>query len=156
MPSISRKDVHHMPTGSNIYIYNLHPGIDSKTLDEKFSQHGTVVSCKIVRNSHTGQSLCRGYVQYGTKEEADKAIEQENGKYFAGSCIRVDSFLSKEERLSNFTSKKAPAGILNVHGIPPVIMKLPLKVSLDCLVLFTLFILLSKALLLIQVMKLEI
>lgn len=131
MPSLSKSDVQHLPSGSNIYIQNLHPSVDSRALFEKFSQYGTVVSCKIVRNKQTGLSLCRGYVQFSSKEDADKAIAFENGKYFGGSCIRIDSFVSKEDRISSFTSKKTPAGILNIRGISASVVESELKAMFD-------------------------
>lgn len=131
MPSVSKNDVKQLPAGSNIYIYNLHPSIESRDIYEMFSQHGVIVSCKIVRNKVTGQSLCRGYVQYDSKKSADEAISNEDGKYFGGSCIRVSSFVSKEERVSSFTSKKTPTGVLNVSGIHPEVSETELKAMFE-------------------------
>lgn len=131
MPSISKYDVQGLPRGSNVYIYNIHPGVNSRDLYEKFSHYGPIVSCKIVRNKTTGLSMCRGYVQYDCKENADQAITNEDGKYFFGSCIRLNSFMSKEERISSITPKKTPAGVLNVRGINPDISEAELKNLFD-------------------------
>lgn len=131
MPSAPHPKEVKFPEGANIYLYNLHSSISARGLYEKFSEYGKIISLKMVRNPHTGKSMCRAYIQYATKEEADKAIKHQHDRYFGGSRIGVHNFLSKEERKGYYTSKKTPEGILNIRGIAPTANEISLRELFD-------------------------
>jgi len=73
---------------TNLYIKNLHPTIDNKTLLDTFSMFGQVSSCKVATDNN-GNSLGYGFVNYTTKEAADKALQRVNGMLIAGKNVIV-------------------------------------------------------------------
>lgn len=87
----------------NIYVKNLDPTIDSKTLYDTFSVFGNILSCKVVTNSRF-ESLGYGFVHFETEETAKSAIATVNGKMLAGKVVAVQPFKSRKER--DTTSKK--------------------------------------------------
>jgi RNA recognition motif-containing protein len=58
-------------------------------LQDHFSQCGTVVSAKIIRDRDTGLSRGFGFVEMATAEEAQKAIDMLNNQPLEGRLISV-------------------------------------------------------------------
>jgi polyadenylate-binding protein len=83
----------------NIFIKNLAKEIDSRMLNDTFSQFGNILSCKVATDD-TGSSRGFGFVQYETKEAADNAIEKVNGNLIMEKNVVVVPFLPRNERLS--------------------------------------------------------
>ena len=63
-----------------LYVGNLDYSVTDDQLAKVFAKAGTVVSVVIISDRYSGRSKGFGFVEYGTKEEADKAIEMFNGK----------------------------------------------------------------------------
>ena len=59
-------------------------------LKEFFSQVGTVEEAVIIRDRVSGRSKGFGFVTMSTEEEAQKAIEELDGKELDGRPIKVD------------------------------------------------------------------
>lgn len=81
----------------NLFIKNLVPAIDNKTLYETFASFGTVLSCKVATDI-SGQSKGYAFVQYEHEEAAQKAISQLNGMLFNGKKVYVGLFIRRQER----------------------------------------------------------
>lgn len=75
-------------SSTNLYIKNLHPTIDNKTLLDTFSMFGQVSSSKVATDQN-GNSLGYGFVNYTTKAAADKALQRVNGMSIAGKKVLV-------------------------------------------------------------------
>jgi len=86
---------------TNLYIKNLHPTIDNKTLLDTFSMFGQVSSSKVATDNN-GNSLGYGFVNYTTKEAADKALQRVNGMLIAGKKVLV---IKCESQKHNTVSK---------------------------------------------------
>lgn len=84
----------------NIYIKNLDPTIDSKTVYDTFSVFGNILSCKVVTNQ-VYESLGYGFVHFESEEAAKNAITTVNGKMLAGRVVAVQPFKSRKERESS-------------------------------------------------------
>jgi len=94
----SHRDPSLRKSGSgNIFVKNLHPSIDNKTLYDTFSMFGNILSCKIAKKAGKGESLGYGYVHYQSDEAAKTAIERVNDKLIAGQKVIVEAFKSKRE-----------------------------------------------------------
>ncbi len=65
-----------------------------------FSQAGEVVSAKIITERDSGRSKGYAFVEMGSAEAAQKAIEMWNGKDFGGRNIVVNEAKPREERAS--------------------------------------------------------
>merc|ERR1712159_336627 len=83
--------------GVNLYVKNLDEGLDDETFQREFAEHGTITSCKIMRDDK-GAAKGFGFVCYTTAEEATKAATEMNGKIIASKPIYVALAQRKEQR----------------------------------------------------------
>jgi cold-inducible RNA-binding protein len=60
------------------------------SLKEFFSAAGTVTSASIIMDKMTGRSKGFGFVEMSSEEEAQKAIEELNGKELDGRALVID------------------------------------------------------------------
>ena len=91
-PSVRRSGV------GNIFVKNLHEGIDNKQLYDTFSLFGNILSCKVVTDKETGLSKGYGYVHYETNEAAKSAIEKLDGMLIDGKEVQVGVFMRRDNR----------------------------------------------------------
>ena len=82
----------------NIFVKNLHEGIDNKQLYDTFSLFGNILSCKVVTDKATGLSKGYGYVHYETNEAAASAIEKLDGMLIDGKEVQVGVFMRRDNR----------------------------------------------------------
>lgn len=75
--------------GNKLYVGNISFQADEKGLEEVFGQYGAVSSVKIITDFQTGRSRGFGFVEMETQEEAQKCIENLDGKDVQGRNIRV-------------------------------------------------------------------
>src|SRR5215204_2518665 len=84
--------------GSKLYVGNLSYNVDNSTLEQLFSQHGTVQSAEIIQDRDTGRSKGFGFVQMGSDAEAQAAIAALNGQQHDGRALTVNEAKPKENR----------------------------------------------------------
>ncbi|KAL5224671.1 hypothetical protein ABZP36_011310 [Zizania latifolia] len=82
---------------ANVFIKNLDPSIDHKSLYDMFLSFGTILSCKVATDFN-GQSKGYGFVQFECEESASNAIKSLNGMLANGRKIFVGLFMSRQER----------------------------------------------------------
>ncbi len=63
-----------------LYVGNLPWAVTSDQLGQKFSEAGTVVSAQVITDRYSGRSRGFAFVEMGSEEEGQKAIEMFNGK----------------------------------------------------------------------------
>ncbi len=83
---------------NKLYVGQLPYSVDSESLQSHFSTVGQVVSAKVITDRDSGRSKGFGFVEMGTEEDAQKAIEQLNGKDFNGRNINVSVAKPQESR----------------------------------------------------------
>ncbi len=81
-----------------LYIGGLSYSTTEDGLKEAFAQAGNVVSAAIIMDRMTGRSRGFGFVEMGTDEEAEKAIEMWNGKELDGRTLTVNEARPMENR----------------------------------------------------------
>jgi RNA recognition motif-containing protein len=81
-----------------LYVGNLAFQTTSEDLQQLFSQAGTVESASVVEDRETGRSRGFGFVEMATKEEAEAAIAQFNGKEVNGRNLNVNEARPREDR----------------------------------------------------------
>lgn len=76
--------------GSKLYVGNLAFSSTEGSINELFSQYGTVDSCQLITDRETGRSKGFGFVQMSSDEEAQKAISELNGREVDGRALTVN------------------------------------------------------------------
>jgi cold-inducible RNA-binding protein len=84
--------------GKRLYVGNLTYGVNDSDLQQLFEQHGTVNSAQVVMDRDTGRSKGFGFVEMGTDQEAQAAIQALNGKEHEGRALTVNEARPREER----------------------------------------------------------
>lgn len=100
----------------NIFIKNLDKTLDTRHLNDTFSEFGNIISCKVATDEK-GNSKGHGYVQYETKEQAENAISRVNGMLIMDKKVFVGPFISRSERDTLINSDQTFTNIYvkNVH-----------------------------------------
>ncbi|XP_057640169.1 polyadenylate-binding protein 4 isoform X4 [Chionomys nivalis] len=89
---------------TNVYIKNFGEDVDDDNLKELFSQFGKTLSVKVMRDP-SGKSKGFGFVSYEKHEDANKAVEEMNGKEMSGKAIFVGRAQKKVERQAELKRK---------------------------------------------------
>jgi len=84
--------------GKRLYVGNLSYDVDSSSLEQLFSAHGTVQSAEVVSDRMTGRSKGFGFVEMGSDDEAQAAITALNGQEHMGRALTVNEAKPREER----------------------------------------------------------
>ncbi|MDD2729281.1 RNA-binding protein [Malikia spinosa] len=87
---------------NKLFVGNLPYSVNDGSLQQNFSEYGTVVSAKVMTDRETGRSKGFGFVEMGTDEEAQAAIEALNGMSVDGRAITVNVARPKEDRPGGF------------------------------------------------------
>jgi|ERR1051326_7033732 RNA recognition motif-containing protein len=85
-------------SNNRLYVGNLSFNTTENQLQDLFAQAGAVTSASLVQDKFTGKSRGFAFVEMGTPEEAQKAIEQFNGKEVDGRTLTVNIARPREER----------------------------------------------------------
>ncbi|XP_051123237.1 28 kDa ribonucleoprotein, chloroplastic-like [Andrographis paniculata] len=73
-----------------IYVGNLPWSVDDARLEELFSEHGKVVSARVVADRESGRSRGFGFVVMSSEPEMNDAIASLDGQTLDGRAIRVN------------------------------------------------------------------
>jgi RNA recognition motif-containing protein len=84
--------------GKKLYVGNLSYDVDSSTLQEWFTAHGTVESAEVIADRETGRSKGFGFVTMGSDAEAATAISAMNGQQVGGRALTVNEAKPREDR----------------------------------------------------------
>ncbi|XP_022746812.1 polyadenylate-binding protein 7-like [Durio zibethinus] len=74
---------------ASLYVGDLHPDVSDGQLFDAFSEFKSLASVRVCRDSSTGRSLCYGYVNFISPQDAYHAIEAKNHTLLNGKMIRV-------------------------------------------------------------------
>ncbi|HSH96024.1 MAG TPA: RNA-binding protein [Roseimicrobium sp.] len=83
---------------SRLFVGNISYQTVEGDLQDLFAQAGAVTSVNLVLDKFTGRSRGFAFVEYGTAEEAAKAIELFHNKDFQGRSLTVNVAQPREER----------------------------------------------------------
>jgi RNA recognition motif-containing protein len=86
----------------NISIKNIDTSVTSRDLDDTFFQFGEVLYCKVA-SSDDGKSKGFGFVQYQTREEAERAVKSTNGEKLTRTQLHplIVAHCTPEEMMQN-------------------------------------------------------
>jgi splicing factor 3B subunit 4 len=85
--------------GANLFVGNLGPDVDEKTLYDTFSAFGGIVGApRVQRDPESGISKGFGFVSFDSFEASDLAIECMSGQFLADRQIVVQYALRKDSK----------------------------------------------------------
>jgi hypothetical protein len=88
--------------GNKLYVGNLSYNVRDDDLQQAFAQFGAVSSAKVMMDRDTGRSKGFGFVEMGTDQEAQAAINGMNGQNLDGRAVVVNEARPREERPGGF------------------------------------------------------
>src|SRR5437588_8773717 len=83
--------------GRKLYVGNLSYGVTDSSLEQLFAAHGTVQSAQVIVDRDTGRSKGFGFVEMGSDQEAQAAIQALNGSEVEGRALTVNEARPKPE-----------------------------------------------------------
>ncbi len=83
---------------NKLYVGNLSYSVRDDDLQQQFSAFGQVNSAKVMMERDTGRSKGFGFVEMGSAQEAQAAIEGLNGKNMGGRDLTVNIARPMEAR----------------------------------------------------------
>ncbi len=83
---------------TRLFVGNLSYQTMEKDLLDYFSQAGVVSSVNLMLDKFTGRSRGFAFVEFGSPEEANKAVEMFHNKEFQGRPLTVNIARPREER----------------------------------------------------------
>jgi len=81
----------------NIYVGNLSYKVNEDDLKQIFEEYGQVTSVNLISDKYTGQSKGFGFVVMDNKEEAEKAIQEINGREVDNREMKVNEARPKPD-----------------------------------------------------------
>lgn len=84
--------------GRKLYVGNLPYSVTSSELQDMLAQYGSVKSAEVISDRETGRSKGFGFVEMGTDEEAQAAIQALNGVQNGGRALTVNEAKPREPR----------------------------------------------------------
>lgn len=81
-----------------IYVGGLPYSTTDGQLEEIFATHGAVESARVITDKFTGRSRGFGFVEMGSDDEAQKAIDTLNGTEIEGRTLTVNEARPQERR----------------------------------------------------------
>jgi len=83
---------------NKLYVGNLPYSMRDDDLQQHFAAFGEVSSAKVMMDRDTGRSKGFGFVEMGSRDEAQAAIRGMNGQSFGGRDLVVNEARPREER----------------------------------------------------------
>lgn len=91
----------------NIYVGNLHYGVDEEDLRGIFEEYGEVKAVKLITDKETGKSKGFGFVEMVDSTAANQAIEALNEAELEGRNMKVNV---AREKTNNAGGGRGPRG----------------------------------------------
>lgn len=92
---------------TKLFVGSLAWATTDDSLQQFFSQAGTVVSAKVITDRMSGRSKGFGFVEMATEEEAKKAIEMCNGAVLDDRPIVVNEARPQEPRQGGYNNNRS-------------------------------------------------
>ena len=95
---------------TRLFVGNLSYQTMENDLQDYFSGAGVVTSVNLMLDKMTGKSRGFAFVEFGSQEEANKAIEQFHNKEFQGRTLTVNVARPREERAPRWSGNSRGDG----------------------------------------------
>lgn len=81
-----------------LFVGNIPFSMTEEELRAVFEECGSIVSCKLIVDFETGRSRGFGFIEYSSREEAQKAIDEIHDQEVKGKKLVVNEARSKEKK----------------------------------------------------------
>lgn len=81
-----------------LYVGGLAYSVNEKELEELFAAFGAVASAAVIKDRDSGQSKGFDFVEMTNDDDAQKAIQEMNGKEVGGRSLTVNQARPQEDR----------------------------------------------------------
>ncbi|KAK3672713.1 Peptidyl-prolyl cis-trans isomerase-like 4 [Recurvomyces mirabilis] len=88
------------PPEQILFVCKLNPVTRDEDLELIFSRFGKILSCEVIRDKKTGDSLQYAFIEFGSKEDCERAYFKMQGVLIDDHRIHVD-FSQSVSKLSN-------------------------------------------------------
>lgn len=95
---------------AKVFVGNFNFNISEEALKDYFSKVGNVTSCRIMKESNTGRSRGFGFVEFSSKEDAQKAIKELDGSMWDGRSLKVSEDKTGEKKYESSSSNSSSYG----------------------------------------------
>ncbi|KAG0648511.1 Spliceosome-associated 49 [Hyphodiscus hymeniophilus] len=119
--------------GAELFIGNLDPMVDEKTLYDTFSRFGSLISAPKIARDEAGLSKGYGFVSYSNFEASDDAIANMNGQYLMNKDISVQYAYKKDgkgERHGD-EAERMLAAQAKKHNVQPELQQMPAQLLMN-------------------------
>ena len=87
-----------MSQNNRLYVGNLPFNATEDDIRDVFSEHGTVNSVSVITDRETGRPRGFAFVEMGSDQEAQTAVDEMDGRDFGGRSLRVNIARPREAR----------------------------------------------------------
>lgn len=84
--------------GTRLFVGNLPFSATEGDVLDLFKGAGEVVRCELIMDKMTNRSRGFAFVEMASQDEANKAVEEFNGKEFQGRAMTVNEARPREDR----------------------------------------------------------
>lgn len=119
--------------GAELFIGNLDPLVDEKTLYDTFSRFGSLISAPKIARDEAGLSKGYGFVSYSNFEASDDAIANMNAQYLMNKDISVQYAYKKDgkgERHGD-EAERMLAAQAKKHNVQPELQQMPAQLLMN-------------------------
>ncbi|TAQ89826.1 hypothetical protein B7494_g1872 [Chlorociboria aeruginascens] len=119
--------------GAELFIGNLDPMVDEKTLYDTFSRFGSLISAPKIARDESALSKGYGFVSYSNFDASDDAIANMNGQYLMNKDISVQYAYKKDgrgERHGDEAERKL-ASQAKMHNVMPEMQQMPTQLLVN-------------------------
>ena len=82
--------------GKKLYVGNLPYSVTNDSLEQMFTEFGTVTSAQVIQDRETGRSKGFGFVEIQADDAAQRAIDAMNDKEIDGRRLTVNEAKPRE------------------------------------------------------------
>lgn len=83
---------------NKIYVGNLPFNQTAETIQDIFSQFGTITDKVVITDRETGRSKGFGFITFESQDSAEKAVKGMDGKEVSGRKIKVNIAHEKNDK----------------------------------------------------------
>lgn len=85
---------------NKLFVGNLLYEITSEELGQLFSQFGPIEEAVVITDRISGKSKGYGFIRFNNEADAEKAVEELNGKEYKGRALVVNKAQPPKERIN--------------------------------------------------------